>query len=179
MSKFYFFLWLRWLLRVLLCSLGLAFALSFLISSFIYINQGMLEFSDEVMNALLEIFQFSFPITLSFTLLIALFRALKYIFNQEVYGYKMNLLECDSKKRIEKIGYGDLVKVWRKWFMIMIWLVTTELTVSLVFIHFFISKNTIMEWFDIYYISVLIFIAGYFSFIILGSRCDRVKIVKC
>lgn len=179
MSKFYFFLWLSWLLRVSLCSVGFATIISLLVSLFIYVNQDMPDLSTEVLSALFTVFKFWFPITLSFSLLIALFRALKYIFNTPTHGYEFKLLECNSQDVLDAIGYGDIVKVWRKWFMLIIWLVTAEIIIAIVFIHFFTSFYGIMEWFNIYYLSIFIFIAGYFSFIILGARCKRVKLVKC
>ncbi len=179
MGKFYFFLWLRWLLRVISCSIILAIISSLFISIIIYINQGMSEINPEVLKALFEVFQFCFPISLSFTLLLALFRSLKYIFNIPTYNYELKLLECNSKNTLEYIGYGDLVKIWRKWFMLIIWLVTVEIVIALIFTHFFTSLSGIMDWFNIYYLSFFILLAGYFSFVILVSKCKRVKIMKC
>ena len=133
MSKFYFFLWLRWSLRVTLCSTLLASALALAITSYIYINQSMPALNSEVFEALLNIFKFWFPIVWSLTLLLALFRSLKYIFNICFAGYELKLYSCDGKYILEDIGYGDLVKVWRKWFMLIIWLVGSLMVLSLAY----------------------------------------------
>ena len=130
MRAFYFFLWLRWVVRVSLCSFILALVSSLFLTFYIYFKQGLPSLSTDVFIALFDIVKFWFPLTWSITLLIALFRSLKYIFNVEVKGYTLKLLDCSSPEEIEVIGYGDLVKVWRKWFMVMIWLVCTQMLLA-------------------------------------------------
>ena len=179
MSKFYLLLWLRWAARVTLCSTLMAIILSFFITAYLYINQGMPSFNTEVISALLQIFKFWFPVVWSLTLLLALFRSLKYVFNSCICGYELKLLSCGSKDVIEEIGYGNLVKVWRKWFMLIIWLVGAQMILSLVFTYLFSSYSSVFEWFDIYFLFVEVLIAGYLSFILLGGRCKQVKVIKC
>ncbi|WP_455756713.1 hypothetical protein [Sulfurimonas sp.] len=152
MSKFYLVLWLKWALRVTLCSIVLACGLSFLITTYIYVNQGMQELTSEVLQALWTVFKFWFPLAWSLTLLIALFRSLKYIFNSCCGGYELKLLACGSSDVIEEIGYGNLIKVWRKWFMLIIWLIGAQMILALVFTYTFTSYNGVFEWFDIYFL---------------------------
>lgn len=172
MSKFYFFIWLRWSARLATCSVLLAYFFALLITLYSYISSGSPSIDTEVFNALRNVLEFWFPIVFSFTLLLALFRSLKYIFNICINGYKIQLLTCNGNEVIEVIGYGDLVKVWRRWFMLNIWLVGAQMIVAVI-----ITQN--YEWFDIYYLSAFILISGYFSFILLGSRCKKVKVVAC
>ena len=179
MRRFYIILWFRWAIRITSCSVLAAASLSLFIKLFIYVSQGMPLFSNEILLALLEIFKFWFPISWSITLLLALFRGLKYIFNNCINGYELKLLSCDSKDEIENIGYGNLVKVWRKWFMLIIWLVGAQMILAVAFTYLFTSYSGIFEWFDIYFLFVEILIAGYFSFILLGGRCKQIKVVKC
>jgi len=120
MSKFYFLLWLKWAVRLSVCSVVLACGLSFLITLFIYISQGMPSLNGKIYVALFSVFKFWFAISWSFTLLIALFRSLKFIFNIPHANYQLKLMACgDSDEFIEVVGYGDLVRVWRKWFMLL------------------------------------------------------------
>ena len=179
MNKFYFFLWLRWAVRLTICSTLLASLLSIMVTSFTYINQGMSTLSSEVFTALIDVFRFWFPILWSFTLLLSLFRGLKYIFNSCIYGYELNLFTCDLKETIEDIGYGDLVQVWRKWFMLIIWLVGSLMILSLVYTYLFTSYKGVFEWFDIYWLFSFILVSGYFSFIFMAAKCKKVKVVKC
>ena len=179
MSKFYLYLWLKWCLRVSICSITMAVTLSFLITSYLYINQGMPSIDNEIFKALLKLFYFWFPISWSLTLLIAMFRSLKYIFNTPLNGYKIELLTCTRSDIIDPIGYGNLVKVCRKWFMLIIWLVTAEIILSLIFTSIFMNFKTIFEWFDIYFLFIFILIAGYLSFILLGGRCKQIKVSRC
>lgn len=179
MSRFYLFLWLRWALRLTLCSLLLGVLLSFLMSASMYLLKGLPELTPEITGALFDIFKFWFPLFWSFTILIALFRGLKHIFNSCISGFELRLLTCDGKETIEKIGYGDLVKVWRKWLMLLIWLVGSIMILALVYTNLFTSYDGLFEWFNIYWLYGFILLGGYFSFIIMSSRCKKVKIVRC
>jgi len=142
----------------------------------------MQELSNEVLLALSQIFLFWFAIIWSFTLLVALFRSLKYIFNSCHKGYKLNLLSCPSEGEsevIKTIGYGDLVKVFRRWLMLIIWLVGAQMILAVAFTKIFTFDTAIFEWFNIYVLYAFVLVAGYFSFMLLGTRCKKVKVVKC
>ena len=179
MAKFYFLLWLRWSARVVTCSVLLAYFFSLLITVYSYLSSSQPTIDVQVFNALREVLEFWFPIVWSLTLLFALFRSLKYIFNTCINGYKFELYNCKGDELIKYIGYGDLVKVWRKWFMLNIWLVGAMMIIAIVFTTLFSSFNGIFEWFDIYWLSGFILASGYLSFILLGARCKKVKLSKC
>lgn len=186
MGKFYFILWLRWALRLTTCSISLAAFFSFIVVIYSYLLYGMPDLHVEILTALYDIFKFWFPVFWSLTLLLAIFRGLKYIFNRCINGYELKLLTCTSAKDdkiddefIDIIGYGDLVKVWRKWFMLNIWLVGSFMVLSIVFTYIFTSFTGVFEWFNIYWLYGFILVSGYLSFMLLGTRCKKVKIVKC
>jgi hypothetical protein len=179
MNNFYLLLWLRWAARVSLCSIFFASVLSVLITFFIYINQGLPTLSSEVLQALLEIAKFWFPIAWSLTLLLALFRSIKYIFNTCISGYELKLYGCNEKEALEQIGYGDLVKVWRKWFMLIIWMSAAQMVLALAFTYVLSDFGGVFEWFDIYWLFGFMLLSGYFSFILLTNRCKSVKIKQC
>lgn len=181
-SRFYLHLWIRWAIRLTLCSVTLALVLSFLVTSVIYVFQGSQSMTTEVQLAIFEVFKFWFLILWGVSLLVALFRSIKYIFNICYAGHKLTLLSCLKEKNIEvleNIGYGDLVKVWRKWFMLIIWLVSIQMIIALFITYSFTDYEAIFEWFNIYVLYGFILVAGYFSFIILSKRCKRVRISKC
>lgn len=179
MNKFYLLLWLRWAARVSLCSISFATVLSVFITFIIYINLGMPILSSEVLGALLEIVKFWFPITWSLTLLLALFRSIKYIFNTCTGGYALRLYGCDENQALEYIGYGDLVSVWRKWFMLIIWMSAVQMVLALVFTYALSDFDGVFAWFNIYWLFGFILFSGYFSFMLLTNRCKRVKIKQC
>ncbi|MDB2562520.1 hypothetical protein N9X61_02835 [Sulfurimonas sp.] len=179
MSKFYLFLWLSWATRVTITSIFSSVFFSSLIALFIYIKQGAVTLNSEVIEALIQIILFWFPLIWSVTLLLALFRSLKYIFNVCINGYTLKLLECNRTGVIEVIGYGDLVKVWRRWFMLMIWLSGAQMIISFGFIYIFSMYDSLFEWFNIYILFLFILMSGYLSFILLGGRCKKVKVQKC
>jgi len=178
MYKFYLLVWLKWVFRLTFCSVILATFFSSLISLYIYIFQGMVTLDEKVFFALFDVFRFWFPITWSITLLISLFRSLKYIFNSCSNGFELKLKSCNNEF-IDFIGYGDLVKVWRKYFMLLIWIIAVEMILALVITNTISSYNSIFEWFDIYILYIFVLVASYFSFIILSSKCKHIKVVKC
>jgi hypothetical protein len=178
MYKFYFLLWLNWAFRLSICSIVLASLFSILITFLIYINQGFITLNSEVNIALWNIFKFWFPITWSFSILLSLFRSLKYIFNKCYKGYKLELFSCD-KESIAIIGYGDLIKVWRKWFMLIIWIIVAQMIMAISLTYLKSYNESIFGWFDIYILYIFILIAGYFSFIILSSKCKQIKVLRC
>ena len=170
MKKFYLELWFFWALRVVLCSVISAAILSVLITIVLYIKQGFASVDQEVMQALYSIFSFWFMITINITVLFALFRSVKYIFNRCYNGYSFKLLSCPKEKTyIEVIGYGDLVKFWRKWFMLLIWLSAA----------FMIIDFVIFNYYNIFVLYGAILLSGYFSFMFIGARCKLSRIVKC
>ena len=153
--------------------------LSILITASLYLKQGLVPLTPDVYQALFDITKFWFPLLWSLTLLLILFRSIKYIFNICIVGYKLKLLTCDLADKIENIGYGDLVKVWRKWFMLIIWLVGVEMILALSITYMLSDYSSVFEWFNIYWLFGFILSAGYVSFILLSNRCKRVKVVKC
>ena len=182
MSRFYFSLWLFWLFRVVLCTLFIAILISAAATLFIYMKQGMLPLHDEVLAALYDIWHFWFIISLNIALLIALFRSVKYLFNRCHGGYMLKLKVCQKIEKaefIEIIGYGDLVKVWRRWFMLLIWLVAAEIIFSVAVSYLLSSSMSLFDWFSIYILYLFIAVGAYFSFIFLSSRCKAIKVVKC
>lgn len=128
-------------------------------------------------------FSFWFVLFWSMALLVSLFLALKYIFNTCYGGYKIELFSCiedGEQELLEFIGYGDTVKVWRKWFMLLIWIVAAEMIIALTFIYLFSSSSSsLFSWFNIYILYGFILLGGYFSFMILTMKCKRIRLKKC
>ena len=169
-------------MRLSVTTLVLAAFISAVITLFIYIQEGAVALDDRVIDALFKVFSFWFALVWDFSLLLFLFRGIKHIFNRCYSGYTLELLSCPNEgsvQKIEHIGYGDLVKVWRKWLMLLIWLVGSEMILATVVSKLSFSHDALFDWFHIYVLYAFILIAGYFSFIILSAKCKRVRVVKC
>lgn len=167
MNKFYFYLWLNWATKLSVNTLLVTLLITAILTLITYIKLGFVTLDVKSTQALFDIYKFYFSIVFSITLLFMLFRSIKYVFNKCIYRYELKLLSCNQQDIIEEIGYGDLVKVWRKWFMLLIWLVAICMIV------------TVFNFFNIYAMFLFILLSGYFSFIILISRCKKVKVVRC
>ena len=182
MNKFYLLLWVKWAWNLTLSTLLFATVFTLLITLFIYAKQGFVTLNSEVYKALFDISFFWFGIVWNVALLLVLFRGLKSVFNTCHGSYVLELFSCPNEGKseiIEVVGYGDLVKVWRKWFMLIIWLVGAQMIFAVALSALISTNASIFAWFNIYVLYGFILIAGYFSFMILGSRCKQVRISKC
>jgi len=185
MQKFYLELWLFWAFRVIFCSLGLAFFFALLITAVLYLKQGMPSLNEEVQAALFELFKFWFFFSLNIAVLIALFRSVKYLFNKPHAGYMLRLKKCsqdkdeEKKSYLEAVGYGDLIRFWRKWFMLLIWIVGSFMVIALIVTYLFTPYKALFDWFSVYVLYGFILAGGYLSFIFMPVRCKSMRIIKC
>lgn len=182
MLKFYSTLWLAWMLRMLFVSILLTSVVSLIVTLLLYIQEGMPTFNAEIYEALFAIYSFWFLLLLNVSIPLALFINAKYLFNVCVNGFSLNLLSCSRDRDvevIESIGYGDLVQVWRKWLLLIVWNTAVLMLLSVAFSYIFTSYDSIFEWFSVYLLYFFILIAGFFSIVLLTSRCKRVRIGTC
>ena len=161
-------------------SLLLATTFSLVITTSMFIDKGMPPLSRSIFSALEDIFYFWFGVLFNVALLLALFREVKYLFNRCLNGYKFQLLTCpqDGLDVIDTIGYTDLIKVWRRWFLLLIWIVAVEMIVA-GGINFFVSDVSLFSWYNIYVLYGFIFTGGYFSLVLLNMRCRQVRLRRC
>jgi hypothetical protein len=133
----------------------------------------------DIFFALMSVFKFWFPIVWSMALLLSLFISLKYIFNSCDGKYSFRLLSCNALDEIDPVGYGDLIKVFRKFLMLIVWTSAIFVIVIFMFMKIFQGMDSLFDWFNIYWLYVFILISGYFSFILLPLRSKNVKVKKC
>lgn len=184
MARFYALVWIFWLLRLVFCTLFIAAVLATVTAALLYISKGFTPIDSATSAALIAIWKFWFGIFVNLSLLLALFRSLKYIFNQPHAGYMFVLKVCSKESSkadeyLENVGYGDLVKVWRKWFMLLIWLVGAMILFFAVGNYLLRDTTALFSWLDIYLLYAFIAVAGYFSFVLLAFRCKNIKVVSC
>ncbi|WP_373072285.1 hypothetical protein [Sulfurimonas sp.] len=167
MGKFYFFLWLGWAYKLSLDSIVISILITSIITFLTYAKLGFVSLDQDVLNALFKVFKFYFSFVFSIILLVVLFRSIKYVFNKCIHGYELKLLSCDQQEIIENIGYGDLLRVWRKWIILLIWLVAICMIV------------TMFNFFNIYALYISLLLSGYISFVIMISKCKKIKVIRC
>jgi hypothetical protein len=153
--------------------------LSASITTGIYIFKGGAILDATTLIALYDIWVFYSFVAWNFTLLIALYRSVKYLFNDCLGGYAFQLLDCNKKNIIEVVGYGDLHKITRKWIMSLVWLVSAFMIFALMVTKLFFAYDTLFEWFNIYWLYFFIVLSAYISFIIFPTIVKRVKISRC
>lgn len=175
-NRFWLKLWFYWAVRLTVQSIVLATFFSFIVTLYIYFLKSTVTLNRDVLIALFDIFKFWFVLFWSVALLISMFGGVKHFFNHCIEGYELKLLTCKGDDVIETIGYGDISKVFRKWMMSMIWSVTALIIISFALSYMIMGSY---HWYNIYILYIFIIISGAFTLPLIGSRCKRVKLVKC
>lgn len=179
MGRFYLRLWIEWVGRITVESFLGAAVVTSLIVLYFYIEKGMPGFETQILHALWKLFAFWFWIVWSVVLLVALFRSVKYLFGKCRGGYALKLLACNTKETIEPIGYGDIVKVWRRWFMLLIWIVAVFVLFGSIVGRFVFDVKSVFEWLGLEWLYVFVVAGGYFAIVLTVSLCKRVRVERC
>ena len=179
MRRFWVGLWWRWALWVTLISLLWAAGASVLLTFGLYLYKGMPPLEKGVVTALGDIARFGFPVFWCFAFLAAFFRSVRRLFGHCIDHFRLTLLSCDGETRIENPGSADTVRVWRKWFFVIIWAVAAEVIVAAL-LHFpFASGGGAMGWFSLYWLYLFVLLAALATLPLMGARCPFVKVERC
>lgn len=182
MFKFYLYLWFFWVLRMFLVSITLSAFLSFFITSYFYLTEGLPALESEILTALFKIFTFWFLLLLNLTILIALFINTKYLFNNCINRLCLRLQGCKKEDEgvfLQSMSAWDLVKVWRKLLLLIVWISAIFVLLSFFIFYFLSSEGSFFEWLSVYHLYGYILISGFFAFTLLGSRCKDVSLRLC
>ena len=166
-------------MRITVESIGGAAVLTLLVVLYLYVKKGMPYMSDEVAAALAEIFKFWFRILWSVTFLATLFRSVKYFFNKCYNRYALRLYSCDAKERIEPIDYADIIKVWRRWFMLLIWIVAIIIVFGVATVRIFSIANSVFSWLGLPVLYLFTIVGGFFAIVLTTSMCKKIKVERC
>jgi len=183
MRSFYLQLWFFWMLRLIATTLLVAVVIAAGITAVIYIRQGSLALEKSVVDALVAIWQFWFMIALNFSLLFALFRGVKYLFNRCYGGYSWRLKSCshgaEGAAYIDPIGYGDLIKVWRRWLLYIVWMSASFMIVTMALHALIYGQAPLFAWFSIYWLYLFIVLGAYPALFLLSLKCKAIKVKRC
>ncbi len=178
MAQSLFLIWLRWAVWITLVSVVIAAHFAIGIALYMYITKGAVALTSEVISALESIGYFWFAILWSITLPLSTFFGMKQLFKYCYDGRKLQLFSC-TKEPIDDVYYEDIVKVWRKWLFLIIWGVAAQLVV-IVTLQYVLGEGTdLMQWFNIYYLYVLVMTSSLGTLFILVNRCKLVELEQC
>ena len=179
MRKFWFLLWLDWLVFVTVSSLFFAAFFDFIVIFCIYIFKDMPTLDSVIIGALSDIWLFWFAFIWSATLLLSIFLSVKRLFNKCYNGYKLQILTCTEFEVIDIVLLGDTVKIWRKWLMVLIWGVASEILFVSVVRYFLNFELDFWVWFDVGCLYLFILLAALASLPLMAARCKRVRLSSC
>ena len=121
MNDFWFKLRLRWLGFVVLFSAVLGVVLTLLVTVITLVSTGV-HFTTKGLQAVYTLVSFWFVFTWVLSFLIALVFSFKTLFNKEIAGKKLFLIECESKEPFEPVILADVIPIWRKFLFWMVWI---------------------------------------------------------
>jgi len=172
---FYVKLYLFWLVWVSIRSFLAAFALALFIALMVYIAKGFATLNADTFLALREIVYISFPITFSFSLIIALLLVFKALFSHTVEGSIFVLYDCKHEK-IDNILLSDVTILWRKWLFITVWIILLFLVLLLGLSKLLFGTFPPLAWFNGYSLYLLIILFGGGAFVFVVNKCKKIGI---
>ncbi len=178
MIDLYLRLWLYWLFWLFLYSLVAAVLVDMVLVGSIYLIKGAPSLDEQVRRALgsmvLTIFGPLWSMVLIGTQLIVLRRMMQRCFG----GKRMILLTCKGDERIWPVGLGDVLSVWRRWVVLIAWMVMIE-TVLVIGGRSLLGMSVIGGGLDIPTVGIMIVLAVSLSLPLMMIRCRRIRVSKC
>jgi len=178
MRRFWFGLWTYWIGWSTLWSLLSAALLAGVITAVLYVLKGSPAIEGEVFGALRDIARFWFAIIWSLTLLIALFLVVKRLFYRCIDHKELALEACSGREDLEQAGMRDVIKIWRKWLMAIIWASAAQVIIVIAVLYLFGSSD-LLSWFSVYWLYLFLSIAGLLTLPLMEARCKLVKVRRC
>lgn len=178
MRRFWLGLWAYWAMWSTLFSVLSALIIAFAITLGLYLLKGAPALDGTVWSALFEIARFWFALLWSFTLLLALFLVVRRLFYRCIDHRRLMLHACDGSEVMMKAGTGDVIKVWRKWLMAMIWATAAEIIIVIAMRHL-AGFGDLLSWFSVYWLYLFVLIAGLITLPLMQARCRLVKVGRC
>ncbi len=178
MRRFWLSLWTYWAVWLTLFSVTAGLFLAAMITLSLYLLKGAPSLESEVVSALQDITLFWFGLTWSITLLIALFLVVKRLFYRCIDHRQLTLTECSGRESIQKVGLGDIIRLWRKWLMAIIWATAAQAIIVIVLRYLF-GIPDLLSWFSVYWLYLFVLIAGLITLPLMEARCKLVKVGRC
>ena len=179
MTKFWLFLWLRWAIYVSVVSIIVGSVLASFVTLLLFFVKSHFLINTTTLVALYDIFLFLMPIFWSLSFVITLLWSLKKIFHICIYGFALELYDCDGKTQFETIAVKNLRKLWRKWLFALIWTSAALTVISVLLVYIFSLTPTLFGWFSIYWLYSFVLLSGLITLPMMAARCKMVKVISC
>lgn len=178
MRKFWFGLWSYWAVWLTLFSTVTGALLALVATLLTYLATGGAPLNAEIWVALGDLFLFWFGIGWSMALLLGLLLVVKRIFYRCIDHYQLHFVQCPSQTEIRDLQVGDTVKLWRKWLLALIWVVAVQM-ILVIAVEYLFGAEALLGWFSIYWLYVMLMIAGAVTLPLMGARCKSVRVKRC
>lgn len=166
-----YFFWFWW---VSSRSALFAAVISIFCAVLVYVSKGFMSLDKEVLNALLQIVYFCFPIAFSFTFIISFLLVFKALFKHNFKGFNIELYNC-AHELIKDPQLSDVTSLWRKWLFVTLWVILVFLVLffGVMKIFFEIEPLSLLNGISAY---TLVSIFGGLIFVFGVKRCKKIGI---
>lgn len=126
---------LAWISYIVVFSVGVSTFLTAIITAGIFFTSNTVTFDKEVYAVVKEIASFWFYITYAFAFLLAFIFSFKAMFNRKLFGHKLLYLDCERKDALNPVILLDVIPLWRKFLVWIVWILATLALVLLLWLH--------------------------------------------
>ncbi|MBN2896974.1 MAG: hypothetical protein JXK05_13905 [Campylobacterales bacterium] len=171
-------LWLYWLWWVLLYSVAVAAATAAVLVGVIYVLKGAPALDADVYGALEAIARVVFVPLWCAALLWAHLMVTRRLFACCLGGRRLILLTCKGDERIYPVGLGDVLPVWRRFLMLIVWIVAVEvlLLVGVTSLWGGMSATALLRPSVLGAMSAL---GAFAALLVLLGRCKCILVTQC
>lgn len=171
-------LWLYWLWWMLLYSVAAAAVADGAAVGVIYLLKGAPQLDTSVYGALEAIARVAFVPLWCAALLWAHLMVTRRLFSCCLGGKRLILLTCKGDERIYPVGLGDVLPIWRRFLMLIVWTVALE-AVLVVGIAALFGGFSITTHLSAPMLGVMSAFGALAALLVMLRRCKRIRITQC
>lgn len=120
-DPFWWKLRLYWMVYVVVFSTVIGLGLSFVVTLVSWSISGSFSLELTQLKALYTVALFWFKLAWALSFLLALVFSFRKIFNREIAGKTLFLMDCESKEPLIPVILLDILPLWRKFLFMMVW----------------------------------------------------------
>jgi hypothetical protein len=121
-DSFWWHIRARWLLYIVSFSFIIGLILTFIITVSSWVMSGDMSFDSDKLSALYTVASFWFSLAWVISFLLAHIFSFKYIFNKNIAGKSLYIMDCESKEPLTPVILLDVLPVWRKFLFLIVWI---------------------------------------------------------
>jgi hypothetical protein len=171
MKQKLFLFWLWWVNSRAFVSATLINTL--VVVLFLYFQSHHLQWSEESLRALFDIFVFFFPFVFSFIFIVSLLLVFRALFSWKIGTKKLVLYDCEDEEVFQP-GLLDVLPLWRKWLFVTVWILVLGWLLLIGSIQLFAPAVLTASYFNMTLMVLSVELMGGLVFVYGLQRCKKI-----